>query len=120
MNKMIEITNKSKKLIRNTFSLYKEIDKIPLIITEKTIIHIYPSEDTDKKDGLIGYWDSLLFTCKFYFMPSMTFYEIKNRDGINIDISSKIQVFKDESTVIILNDYPFNINLGQAIFIYKP
>jgi len=116
---MIKITNKSKKLIKETFLQYKKINKIPEIIKEKTIIHIYPTEDTDKGDHLKGYHDSLLFTCRFYFIPSMTFYEIKNRDGIVIDMYSKIQIFKDQSTMIMLKEIPFKIILSQNIQIFK-
>lgn len=121
---MVEISNKSKKLIEETFSMYKEKEIDNYIIESKgrTIIHTYPIGDTqnDKDEELSGYKDSLLFDVHIYNCKEKVVYKSKGHDNIFYCGLSRLsqKIFKDESTMTII-DEPVEILLCQGITVSK-
>lgn len=123
---MVNISNKSKELIKETFSRYTERELPDFLegikIDGRTIIHTYPTEDTqnDENEELSGYADCLLFDIYIYDVKNKIFYKSKGHDTICYskfpNISQKI--FKDGSTMVVI-DKPVNIFLTQAVTIFN-
>lgn len=119
MNTEIPLNEKSKKIIEETFSSYKEATKIPNILYGRTVIHMYPQKDTIENDGeLIGFEDSLLFNFNIYDTANRKVYKrIGLFDEFVIEVPCRIRSFKDLSTMIIIDK---NISIGgsQSILIF--
>ena len=121
---MVEISNKSKEMIKETFDMYmeKEIDNYIIESKGRTIIHTYPTDDTqnDKDEELSGYKDALLFDVHIYNCEEKVVYKSKGHDNIFYrGLSSLSQkIFKDESTMTII-DEPVEILLCQGITVSK-
>ena len=123
----VEICEKSKKYIEETFSEYmdgKEITWQNLFknFEGKIILHVYPTKDTinDDDEQSTGYISSLLFDVHIYDTESMQKYVLKNKDGISFEGFSDIgmQVFKDGSTLFELKG-KIHIELFQKLTIRK-
>ena len=123
---MIKISEKSKKMINEVFSRYKEVELPSILdgikIDGRTIIHTYPTSDTqdDNDDELDGFIDALLFDVHIFDVDKSLVYKSKGHDRIDyygFNIISQ-EVFKDGSTMIII-DTPVKIHLGQAIGVFN-
>lgn len=96
---------KSQKVIHETFALYTDGGKCPSVLRGRTIIHMYPSEDTMEKDGTLnGYYQNLFFNMVVFNIhgKSLKRYDIGKCDAIftaNSNISN-LSVFKDGSFCI--------------------
>jgi len=117
----MQICNKSKDIIKKTFSAYNKIERLPGYFEGRTIIHIYPQKDTinDLDDEMTGYEDSLLFGVGVFNSVTMTAWTCEDRDEINIPEKMKcmsIRVFKDQSTMITI-DQPITIGCFQSLTI---
>lgn len=115
----VPLNKESKELIMETFSNYKESAKLPKVLYGRTIIHMYPKEDTIKDDGeVIGFHDSLFFNFNIY---NTTTEKVYKRSGLYdefvIEVPCRIRTFKDLSTMIIIDQ---NISIGgsQSILVY--
>lgn len=122
----MEISEKSKKMINEVFSRYKEVNLPPLLdgikIDGRTIIHTYPTKDTqnDKDDELDGFIDALLFDVHIFDVDKSLVYKSRGHDRIDyygFKIISQ-EIFKDGSTMIII-DTPVKIHLGQSIGVFN-
>ncbi|PHA03034.1 hypothetical protein COE51_01440 [Bacillus pseudomycoides] len=113
----VELHENSVEYLREVFTIYTEVDSLSRAV-KNPIIHIYPEEDTyDEQGNLNGYIDSLFMTVCIYDTDKMTVYKSKNlHDGImpfgmlNV---SKIRIFKDLSTMIVLRG-TYRINTSFA------
>ena len=116
---MVKMTEANKNLVKSIFAQYTKVDKYPNIITERTVIHIYPTHDTYDEEGeLRGFSDCLFSIYRFYFTESKTYYEFINKDGIDFEGMRmiRVRVFKDNSTMIILSQQ-YTINNFQCLCI---
>ena len=113
-------------MINETFSQY---DYIPewqyfdeLKIQGRTILHIYPHKDTinDKNDDMTGYVDALEFVLKVFDVKNRKCYETYCDSICFLDkIQTSIRVFKDQSTMVII-DEPCQIHQGHSVTIRQP
>lgn len=115
----IPLSEHSKRIIKETFSKYEESTKIPKVLYGRTIIHMYPLEDTiDYTGESIGYEDALLFHFNIYDTTNQRVYKrIGMFDEFVIEVPCRIRSFKDLSTMIIIDK---NISIGgsQSILIF--
>lgn len=119
----IEIHKNSIDYVKRTFEQYEVVDKLNKILVDP-IIHMYPKEDTfDSEGNLNGYTDALFFEADIYDVERMVVCKGKRlHDGIlafgsNISFS-QLKIFKDLSTMIVLNgSYTIGVS-HQAIDIY--
>jgi hypothetical protein len=119
MNIEIPLNEKSKKIIEETFSQYKESTKLPKVLSGRTVIHMYPQKDTIESNGdLIGFEDSLLFNFNIYDTTHKRVYKRMGLfDEFVMEVPCRIRSFKDLSTMIVIDK---NISIGgsQSILIY--
>ena len=115
----VPLNEESKKIIEETFSQYKEAVKLPKVLYGRTIIHMYPKEDTIKNDGeLTGFKDSLLFNFNIYNTATEKVYKRMGLfDEFVIEVPCKIRSFKDLSTMIVI-DKKISIGGSQSILIF--
>jgi hypothetical protein len=115
----VPISEQSEKIIRETFSEYKEVQKLSKKLLGRTIIHMYPVEDTIKGEGeLEGFEDSILFHVDIYNATTKTVYKRKvYHDEIIIEIPVKVRIFKDLSTMVVISQ---NVSIGgsQSLYVY--
>lgn len=109
----------SEKIIKETFSMYKETEKIPEYIKGGCVIHIYPKSDTivngiDK--DLEGYIDAYNCELHIYDCKNKTVYKSKLHDEVMADAKCKIRIFKDLSTMVIF-DEPVKFISGQSLWV---
>lgn len=118
---MITISKKSKKMIENIFSRYNynRKRKCPKIFNNGAIIHIYPTRDTlqDNGDIALGYVDAILFDVHVYDTTKLEKYVISERDGILFEVLVETRIFKDLSTMYIINE-SFVLDIFKNIMIY--
>ena len=122
----VKLTETSTGMIKDIFARYKKAEgDLPDGLTGRTIFHIYAKSDTINQDGdLEGFEDSLFFTLKVFNMVSMSYWEVRNRDSVELDrygfaIGADIRIFKDGSTMIIV-DGDIEICWYQAVEISRP
>ena len=123
----MEICNKSKDLIENTYNLYKKRElKGDEVFDERLIMHLYPNEDTmnDENEESSGYEDALISKFRIFDAENATEYtgtffcdEVYICDD-DKKLSVKIRIFKDKSTMIII-DGKCKLIRGQAVGIYS-
>lgn len=118
----MKISKKSQKMIKDIFSSYREEKIMPdKFLSGRTIFHIYPSGDTqnDKNDDLAGFHDALLFDVHIYRPQERVKYPvIHDRDTIDFLFPVSIKVFKDGSTMIVV-DRPIHIGVTQAMTVWE-
>ena len=104
---MIQLHPDSQKLIDDTYSKYTQIP-IPAdqhtIDNQWVILHIYPYADTIQ-DEPQGFRDSLLCRVRVFLEHDKTYYELSSIDDIYIEIPNHTRIFKDGSTMIMINAY---------------
>lgn len=103
----LEIPNseESEKYIEEVFGRYTEIEDAPLEIHGRCVIHIYPTEDTQKDNGeLDGFCDAYNCRLDIYDVINKTVYKTYSHDEVNIRIPSRVRIFKDLSTMIIVDE----------------
>lgn len=117
----IELHEKSLEYIEGVFKDYTEIfENFPTLISGRTVIHLYPTQDTrDKSGDLTGYNDALFFDAKFYLTEPKIFFTLPRRDEIEIQIHVWTRIFKDGSTMIIV-DEDFQLDIFQSVRIRRP
>lgn len=120
---MIPLHPDSYKLIHETFSKYTQIHApvLPRTIDDQWIaLHIYPYKDTISNE-LQVFKDSLLCTVRVYLDSDKTYYELSNIDDIYIEVPNHIRIFKDGSTMIIINAFnnPITMLPGHMLMICK-
>lgn len=118
MNINIPITTDSENMIKDIFNRYEESDKIPKILEGRTIIHMYPTEDTiDDYGEAHGFRDSLIFIFDIYNCNTGKVYRRKGYyDEIDLTVPCRIRFFKDLSTMLIIDDRIF-IGNTQSVMI---
>jgi hypothetical protein len=119
MNLEITLNEKSKKIIEETFSSYKEATKIPKVLYGRTVIHMYPKKDTIENNGeLTGFEDSLLFNFNIYDTVNKKVYKRMGLfDEFVVEVPCRIRSFKDLSTMIVI-DKKISIGGSQSILIF--
>ena len=122
--KEVKISEKSKKMIEETFSMYENLewDWFEILkFNNRVILHIYPENDTinDKDEESTGFVDCLEFKLKIFDCKHRKCYET-HCDSICIDDIkySSIKVFKDQSTMIIIEP-SCEIHSGHTVFVRK-
>lgn len=123
--KQVEICEKSKKMIEETFNMYETCKWYwydILKFNNRVILHLYPENDTinDKDEEMTGYFDCLEFKLKIFDCKNRKCYET-DCDSILFEDAFKymiIKVFKDQSTMIIIEE-PCEIHSGHTVFIKK-
>ena len=120
---MITISKKSEKMITDTFNKYSynEKESCPKIFHNRIVIHIYPVGDTieDDNNKAQGLEDSILFDVHIYDTIAFKKYIILNRDAILLEVPVETRIFKDLSTMYII-DEPCAFDIFQKITIYSP
>lgn len=127
MRNEVEICNKSKDTIEDTYNLYKKRDfNGDEVFNKRLIIHLYPNEDTinDENEESCGYEDVLISKFRIFdiekrieYIGSLFCDEVYICDN-DKKLSVKIRIFKDGSTMIII-DGRCRIISGQAVGIYS-
>jgi hypothetical protein len=117
----IEVTHHkdSEYLINQTFEMYAETNEFPYTIEGRCIIHLYPESDTITDDGLEGYQDAM--NCKLAIFDCerrVVYYSKRMHDSVFLLVPSSVKVFKDLSTMIII-DGGVNLSRGQGIIVDK-
>jgi hypothetical protein len=113
---MIELSNKAKQYMKMVFSRYEYSENIPDEFYGRTILHLYPKRDTmrDNEEHLLGFEDGLLFDVHIYSIDNKKKYIITNKDQIEISFPVMIRIFKDQSTMIII-DRAFKLGRYQSL-----
>ena len=110
----MEITKKSQQYLDEIFLDYVEVNSLPKELYGRTILHLYPVRDTDNGKELDGFVDALFFDLHIYNCETMTVYKTDCKDQIRIDVPCATRIFKDGSTMIII-DSPVAIHLFQSV-----
>jgi hypothetical protein len=120
MKTEVDITQHGMDYIRKTLSQYLETNKIPESNIGRTIIHMYPVEDTYTKDGeLNGYMDAIFCNYHIYNINDMTVFKTQRlHDALHLKVPCEVKVFKDLSTMIVI-DEPVMFNFLTDVWIYK-
>jgi len=104
----VPLSKDSKQYIEDTFKAYEEVDEKLTQLNGKTIIHLYPVEDTmmDGIDNIKGFIDALFCEVHVYDVTNRKVYKGGYCDGVSIrDINShSLRIFKDLSTMIIIEE----------------
>ena len=113
------IEQESVDYLKEVFKEYKEVDKPLYEIKGRCIIHIYPKKDTYEEDGeLYGYCDALLCEMHIYDCNNELVYKTQNHDSVYLDVPSGTRIFKDLSTMLII-DGGITISYGTGLSIYR-
>ncbi len=109
-------TDHAENYLKDVFDGYVEVDEFPTELNGRTIIHIYPKEDTFDTDGsLTGFQDAYNCEIHIYNVESKTVYKTKRlHDQIELDVPCRIRSFKDLSTMIII-DAPIKLYNFQSL-----
>jgi len=100
----IQTSQISEQYIKDTFSQYTEVYQMPKLIKGRCIFHMYPYQDTTNEDGsLVGYNDAMLFNLHIYDIENMNVWKTSNKDSLDIDVPCKIRIFKDLSTMVVID-----------------
>lgn len=98
---------------------YKELNKLPQNIKGRCVIHIYPYEDTnDGSDCGKGFIDAFNCELHIYDEDNKSVFKTKGHDEINVRVPCKVRIFKDLSTMLII-DTPVKFFNGQLFEVYK-
>lgn len=111
---MIKLSKQSEQYIRETLDKYKPVDGLPADFTGRTILHLYPTQDTMQENGLVGFEDALMFDIKVYVPKRKVVYTVEWRDQVELKVPADIRIFKDGSTMIII-DKPFTFGYYQSL-----
>ena len=115
----VQIEQESVDYLQEVFKEYKEVDKPLYEIKRRCIIHIYPKKDTYEEDGeLYGYCDALLCDIHIYDCDNKLFYKTQNHDSVYLDVPSGTRIFKDLSTMLII-DGGVTLSYGTGLSIYR-
>jgi hypothetical protein len=116
MEHIIELHEKSLEYIEEAFKDYTEIfEDFPTLISGRTVIHLYPTQDTRDSSGeLTGYNDALFFDAKIYLTEPKIFFTLSGRGELEIGIHVWTRIFKDRSTMIII-DEDFQLDIFQSL-----
>lgn len=100
-----------------TAGTYKEVCESEC---KRLIIHMYPEKDTYNIDSgeLYGFSDSLFFRTIIYNTDNLKYYDYSLHDEIRLEVEHQIRIFKDGSTMIIINQ-PCIIGCGMSFAVYK-
>jgi len=111
----IEITQQSEDYIKEVLSWYTETTKQPKPFKGRTIIHIYPKEDTIEPNGnLKGFIDTFMSNVHIYNTVDKTVYKINNKDNVEVNVPCQVKIFKDLSTIIVI-DKPIRFGWFQSL-----
>lgn len=108
---MLEITREMQSYIDGTLAEYKpaELETMPPVLRDRTILHLYPTHDT----GDDGFVDGLFFDVKVY--NSRQVWTIEGRDQVELNVAApRVRIFKDGSTMLII-DRPVSIRAYQSM-----
>lgn len=101
------------------FKDYKEVKKPIEEIKGRCIIHIYPKKDTYEEDGeLYGYYDALLCEMHIYDCNNEIVYKTKYHDSIYLDVPIGTRIFKDLSTMLVI-DGGIILSYGTGLSVYR-
>ena len=112
----VQIEQESVDYLQEVFKEYKEVDKPLHEIKRRSIIHIYPKKDTYGE--LYGYCDALLCEMHIYDCEKQLVYKTNNHDSVYLDVPSGTRIFKDLSTMLII-DGGITISYGTGLSIYR-
>lgn len=113
-------THYTDEYLRDVFSPYTEIDKMPEYIEGRCIIHMYPVEDSYDKDGnLRSYCDAYLCHVHIYDVQNLTVFKtIRRHDEIDIEVPCCVRVFKDLSTMVVIRKGGVRLSgAGNTLFV---
>lgn len=100
----IPIEQESIEYLEKVFKDYKEVNKPIEEIKGRCIIHIYPVEDTyNSKGELRGYCDAILCDMHVYDCKNEIVYKTNNHDSVSINAPCQTRIFKDLSTMLIID-----------------
>lgn len=102
----IQLHQRSEEYLKEVFSAYSDGGDLPLFhtLSGRTLIHLYPVADTVDENGeLTGLGDALFVEVYVYNVDTMTYWHTTSKDEVDVAVPSKVRIFKDGSTVIIIN-----------------
>jgi len=116
----IPISHQSQKQINYLTKNYTETKEVPEKINGRTLIHIYPKEDTieDGTDDSRGFVDALNCEIHIYNTDNMTVFKTKRHDQIEMRVPCNVRIFKDLSTMLII-DTPVTFGIYQSLEVRK-
>lgn len=113
------MNKQSEEIIKETFALYETKEgKVPETLHGRTILHLYPAEDTIDEDGsLNGYYQNLFFNLVVFNISGShkRRWNVGKRDGVftgGCKVAS-ITVFKDGAFCVCI-DGDINFYDAQA------
>lgn len=115
----VQIEKESVEYLQEVFKDYKEVNKRLDEIKGRCIIHIYPKQDTYEEDGaLYGFCDALLCEMHIYDCEKQLVYKTNNHDSVYLDVPCGTRIFKDLSTMLII-DSGITISYGTGLSVYR-
>lgn len=116
----IPISLESQKYVDYLTKTYTETDEVPKRINGRTLIHIYPKEDTieDGSDDSHGFVDAFNCEIHIYNTENMTVFKTKRHDQVEMSVPCNVRIFKDLSTMLII-DTPVTFGLYQSLEVRK-
>ncbi len=98
---------------------YEQINELPENIEGRCVIHMYPYEDTNNgTEGGNGFIDAFNCELHIYDEENKTVFKTKRHDQIDVKVPCKVRVFKDLSTMLII-DTPVRLFNGQSFEVCK-
>lgn len=118
MNGII-LNEKSKEYLETVFNSYTEKEYTNQVI-DNPVIHMYATHDTYNERELFGYADSLFCEVHVYDVKNDYKYTFENKDGISLSHADvyQVRIFKDGSTMIMLNG-SHELEVFQALELFK-
>lgn len=116
----VPLSHKSLQWINFLKDNYKETKELPSKINGRTLIHIYPKEDTlnDNNDNSTGFVDVLNCEVHIYNTDNMTVFKTRKHDQIEVEVPCNVRIFKDLSTMLII-DTPVTFGMFQSLEVRK-
>jgi len=120
MKMEVELSKKSQEYIDFLTENYTQIFECPKQITGSTLIHIYPMKDTlnDESEDSSGFEDALNCEIHIYDKDNRTVFVTKTHDQIEVEVPCNIRIFKDLSTMLII-DTPVRFGMFQSLEVRK-
>ena len=112
----VQLSAKSQEHIDFLIKAYKEVYECPKQINGRTLIHIYPKSDTinDNDGHSSGFYDAINCEVHIYNTDNMTVFKTKHHDQIELEVPCRTRIFKDLSTMLLI-DCPVTFGNCQSL-----
>lgn len=112
-------SNESLWFISEIVKNYKQVYVLPKTIKSTCVVHMYPYKDTILECGATeGYINAYNCILHIYDVDNKTVFKTIWHDEIDISVPCRIRIFKDLSTMIIIN-VPVEFVFGRSFSIRR-